>query len=149
MTDEEKRMKAAIDNTMTGQFGMLNAAFSSLWTNIKAAINDAISFNRIASRLADNTKKARSGIERFLAPSYGTCKRCNRPWLFVKWHTTYYMRGAGCFPLCEDCWRQLETPEKRMPFYRQMWDGWVGYSSGKACWEQIEAAVLKEIGGKK
>src|SRR5690348_6173590 len=91
----------------------------------------------------------RAFIERWLSPGIGKCYRCNRPWICpaqqyvgnrtwrqlphdryrgligVKPHITNYTLGSGCFPLCEPCWTALETPEARLPYYKQLWDSWV------------------------
>jgi hypothetical protein len=56
-------------------------------------------------------------------PGYSGCKRCYRRWAITKGHHTMYSDSRGCFPLCKDCWGEL-TPETRLPFYRQMYDGW-------------------------
>jgi hypothetical protein len=55
-----------------------------------------------------------------LAPGYSHCGRCLMPWKFADGHDTPYSPTAGCFPLCEDCWEDLETPEARMPYYRRL-----------------------------
>ena len=46
---------------------------------------------------------------------------------------------ASCFPLCEDCWRQLKTPEARLPFYRALIDEW---GKGESVWPDVKASVL-------
>lgn len=94
---------------------------------------------------------------------YGRCYRCMRTWNHIEGHVTNYesheldsaaMEQAlgegkiymassrrGCFPLCEDCWSALETPDARMPFYRMLWQEWEKSTPGHAKWADIEAAV--------
>ena len=71
-------------------------------------------------------KRRRAAIEKTLAPGYSTCLCCDRPWKFVKGHSTQYTEGSGGFPLCEDCWDALGTPEARLPYYRQLYMEWLG-----------------------
>ncbi len=74
--------------------------------------------------------------------SHGACNRCEEPWCVVEGHSTMYaidtlgydifpngdtipfaVGGRGCFPLCDSCWAVL-TPEKRLPFYKEMISDW-------------------------
>jgi len=70
-----------------------------------------------------------------------------------------YGEGIGCFPLCVDCWPEL-TPEERLPFYRQLYEHWLGVNGADTLpsekredyirelltrWPLIEAAVLKGL----
>ncbi len=32
--------------------------------------------------------------------------------------------SSGCFPLCENCWQKLGTPEKRWPYYESLMKKW-------------------------
>lgn len=70
---------------------------------------------------------------------YGHCYCCGLPWWAVDGHDTKYSVSHGCFPLCEKCWTALETPEARLPYYRQMFNKW---PQDHADWNDIEAAVL-------
>lgn len=81
-----------------------------------------------------------------LFPGYGTCLRCSWPWPLVEYHSTKYETGSGCFPLCTKCWSQLGTPERRMPYYRQLWFEWKREGCTDVEWRQIEAAVNAEGG---
>lgn len=63
-------------------------------------------------------------VERLLAPSYGYCYRCQRPWNRVEHHDTAYSESSACFPLCVTCWALL-TPEERLPYYDELVDEWV------------------------
>lgn len=78
---------------------------------------------------------------------YGTCLRCDYPWSHVDGHSTQYSNSSGCFPLCEECWQELATPEARMPFYRLLWERWRSDSPDSngtpwpEVWEQMRAAV--------
>lgn len=86
--------------------------------------------------------------------SHGRCYRCKMPWCLVDSHSTEDTYYSGLFPLCERCWRVL-SPEKRVPFYRRLFDSWVkddlnrkrrpGVSYpdlSEARWEAIERTVL-------
>lgn len=66
----------------------------------------------------------RARLERFLAPSYGYCYRCGRPWNRVEGHLTNYKKGSGCFPLCEGCWSKLH-PVERLPYYDALINEWI------------------------
>ena len=60
-------------------------------------------------------------------PGWGGCLRCRFPWVLVRSHTTHYDKNdtrLGCFPLCEDCWLELQTPAQRMPYYMSLVDKW-------------------------
>lgn len=54
-----------------------------------------------------------------------------------------YTDSRSCFPLCETCWTGLGTPEARLPYYRVLWNEWIGDGSepDPADWDAIEAAV--------
>ncbi len=93
------------------------------------------------------------------APGFGGCLRCQRPWRFVVGHTTMYDDQRGCFPLCEECWKKLGTPEARLPYYRALAEQWLGglidyrpetrFEVAQGILEQwplIEAAVFEEAG---
>lgn len=83
-------------------------------------------------------------IEQILAPSYSTCGKCKRPWKYIQSHCTNYTKSRGMFPLCENCWTELETPLRRMPYYRKLWLSWHQWGHKvEAKWENIETAVLK------
>ena len=90
-------------------------------------------------------------VTQFLTPGYGSCGKCETTWAFVEGHSTIYLNGSGCFPLCELCWSELLI-EDRLPFYRSLVEHWI--SSGEVGWYQndvhffdiwkaIEAAVLR------
>ncbi len=86
-------------------------------------------------------------IARIFYPRYSTCGRCGRPWSICEDHTTIFEKEdgsphRGCFPLCEDCWREL-SPEERLPYYRELYDLWIRQGS-KADWSMIKKAVLEE-----
>ena len=85
-----------------------------------------------------------AGIAQMLYPGYGTCYRCGLPWSIVKEHTTRYTELKGIFPLCGKCWRDLNTPENRMPYYRQLYNSWGGESPDHK-WGDIENAVMKGL----
>jgi hypothetical protein len=35
-------------------------------------------------------------------------------------HEVTVTNGVSCFPLCEQCWKELKTPQARLPYYRQL-----------------------------
>jgi hypothetical protein len=88
--------------------------------------------------------------------TWGYCLRCARPWGGrgkTAYHQTWFgkklfgTRGAfGIFPLCEDCWAELGTAVRRLPFYRRLQRKWVkvGAAGDLTQWEEIEAAVRRE-----
>lgn len=79
-----------------------------------------------------------------LASDYGCCGRCRWPWPFVQTHSTRYSESNGCFPLCEQCWQELRTPEARLPFYEQLIDNWRGFGKLEdGLPEAIRAAVME------
>jgi len=79
---------------------------------------------------------------------YSTCKRCNRTWNICEGHSTEYISGRGCFPLCEQCWSEL-TREERLPYYMSLVDDWqCGNTSDRnydEVREQIRSAVMSEL----
>ena len=84
-------------------------------------------------------------IQQYIAPNFGTCECCGRPWKFAKEHSTKYTISSGCFPLCEKCWAKLKTPEKRIPYYRALYKRWEIEGLTDKCWDDIEKAVLKGL----
>jgi hypothetical protein len=76
---------------------------------------------------------------------YGTCKRCGTPWSHCEGHTTQINNAQGVFPLCEDCWSELETPEARLPYYAMLWMEWEAQDANGTLdpliWEDIKIAV--------
>ena len=82
-------------------------------------------------------------------PGYGGCYRCGRSWPICEIHTTAYDDGAGCFPLCKECWQEL-TPETRLPYYRKLYNKWERDSARlkiplRYAWDKIEAAVMNGL----
>lgn len=78
----------------------------------------------------------------------GRCGRCRLKWNVVEYHTTNYDRSGGCFPLCEDCWRELLTAEARLPYYMRLMDLW--QSSGSPDhngipWPTLRALVMSAV----
>jgi hypothetical protein len=70
---------------------------------------------------------ARHQVAAFLQNTYASssaCGRCQFPWPVVRGHSTAYDPSSGCFPLCEGCWQELQTPENRMPYYMALVDWW-------------------------
>lgn len=81
-----------------------------------------------------------------LFPSFSFCARCQTPWPLVRCHVTHYSPSSGLFPLCEDCWTELRTPENRMPYYRELFNSWdrTGRQVRESDWPVIETAVFCE-----
>jgi hypothetical protein len=85
-----------------------------------------------------------NGLMKTLYPTRTTCLCCGSSWKLVRKHSTMYNKTDGCFPLCKVCWRKLETPTRRLPYYRQLFNIWNANSNvahTEAEWQQIEAAV--------
>jgi len=81
------------------------------------------------------------------SPGYGWCGKCGRTWDIVERHVTWFRltasgRGMGCFALCQECWCCLQTPEARMPYYRELWKQWGSRPDVK--WDEFERAVRSE-----
>lgn len=87
-----------------------------------------------------------SDLMQALFPSFSSCGRCKMPWSLVRCHITNYSPVAGMFPLCEDCWTELRTPENRMPYYRELFNSWdrLGRPVREGDWRVIETAVFCE-----
>jgi len=81
-----------------------------------------------------------------LFPNFNCCGRCQLPWAIVKPHTTMISPASGMFPLCEDCWRELQSPEHRLPYYREIFSGrrYGNVEANEADWRIIETAVMCE-----
>lgn len=84
---------------------------------------------------------------RVFHPGYGCCFKCERTWDVAPYHATDYTDRNGCFPLCKKCWRELGTPEKRLPYYRMLiddWNRWGHVDENEAKWLLIRKAVENE-----
>ena len=55
-----------------------------------------------------------------MLPGTSVCGRCKLPWYVVYGHSTNYEYGSRCFPLCEDCWKELREPNNRLPYYEAL-----------------------------
>jgi hypothetical protein len=76
-------------------------------------------------------------------PQHSTCGRCGLAWPACISHSTRYAPSNACFPLCEDCWLELATPEARQPFYLAMIEWWAEMAPPDAVRDaQIIAAVM-------
>lgn len=86
-------------------------------------------------------------ISQQLTPGFSWCHHCHTTWPFVESHATHYEDSRGCFPLCELCWTELGTPERRLPYYRQLWDEWIADDGDlkQSMWDAIQAAVEKGL----
>lgn len=86
---------------------------------------------------------------RLIFPVCSSCGRCGRPWTICEGHTTPYDRSGGCFPLCEQCWREL-TPEDRLPYYEELFKSWKAYgypdhngTPWPILWRQMSESVME------
>ena len=81
-----------------------------------------------------------------LFPQSGCCGLCQWPWRVVNAHPTNYGdSGRAAYPLCEECWQELRTPDNRLPYYRALFDSWSQTEpQSEIKWADIEAAVRKE-----
>jgi hypothetical protein len=85
---------------------------------------------------------------------WGYCLRCGRSWANenLQRHETWFgkklpgTRGTyGVFPLCEECWTELGTTARRLPFYRRLFRKWKkSYVAEPHQWHEIEKAVEKD-----
>lgn len=58
-------------------------------------------------------------------------------------HRVVVTNGMSCFPLCEQCWKDLKTPEARLPYYRKLVDSWKRWdSTAESKWPGMKASVL-------
>lgn len=73
----------------------------------------------------------------------GSCGRCGTPWPVANYHNTKFCEHGGCFPLCEDCWQELETPEARLPYYRELMKWWDETEVSATRDEAVFAAVME------
>lgn len=80
-------------------------------------------------------------ISRIFSPNYSWCLKCKTTWKFVNPHDTTYSLDRGMFPLCNECWKELGTPERRMSYYRELWRSWRPKDLPE--WSLIEASVLE------
>lgn len=91
------------------------------------------------------------------------CERCGKPWPTyapLNEHTTWFegatngfqivtgtnqvqlLGSRGCFPLCETCWLELQTPAARLPYYRHLIELWERDAPGEITnWPAVKAAV--------
>ena len=58
------------------------------------------------------------------AAGHGGCECCGDSWGWKEAHVTSYSETEGCFPLCEECWVRLGTPEAREPYYWSLISKW-------------------------
>lgn len=52
------------------------------------------------------------------------CGRCAFPYPVALFHSTSYEQGSGMFPLCQQCWEELQVTENRLPYYLQLASRW-------------------------
>jgi len=83
---------------------------------------------KLLPKLATNppwwmSRRAKNFLGRFVG--YAECRCCHDSWNWKKPHVTEVNEDHGVFPLCEDCWEELATPEAREPFYNELFDEWL------------------------
>tara|TARA_R110000803_G_scaffold106150_3_gene174282 strand:+ start:979 stop:1401 length:423 start_codon:yes stop_codon:yes gene_type:complete len=108
---------------------LIGIAAASLCMLVFALMTFVI-FPRIASRPAWWLPRS---VKNWLgrAIGYGHCKCCRDTWNWQLPHRTAYSYEddeealAAVFPLCESCWRELATPERRQPYYDALTDEWL------------------------
>lgn len=69
------------------------------------------------------SRRSKNFLGRFVG--FGECKCCHDTWNWKQPHTTEVNEARGVFPLCEDCWQELATPEEREPYYNELFDEWL------------------------
>jgi hypothetical protein len=79
-------------------------------------------------------------ISRVLSPGYSGCLRCGMSWLFTRHHITRYSFFAGCFPLCEHCWRKLTVDQRLRYYHGLVFEEW----DEPDLWDKIRDAVIDE-----
>ena len=83
-------------------------------------------------------------VQRIMAKTSGTCKKCERPWRYLDdGHCTMVGEYWGVSPLCKRCWMSLK-PNDRLPFYHKMYMTWERPVAQDHGWELIAQAVLRE-----
>lgn len=88
-------------------------------------------------------RKFLAPILSLLHPEFAVCGRCKMPLSNITSHTTR-LQSSGILPLCISCWEELETPEARLPYYKQLWLLWHRSGVPREKWEDIETAVMNE-----
>jgi len=87
-------------------------------------------------------RKIEGRLSRLLSPEFGYCYRCERTWNTCDGHSTLFTENSGCFPLCEQCWGEL-NPKERLPYYRLLFNEWVKQGEkDMSLWVKIEKSVL-------
>lgn len=74
------------------------------------------------------------------------CGRCGDKWNWKQHHDTW-LGATGMFPLCEECWLALGTPEKRYPFYEALITQWEADGMSKEEGAEQRALALKALKG--
>lgn len=94
-------------------------------------------------------RRIRGIYSAILYPVNSGCLRCYRRWPIAAPHITDYGNRDptgyypwGCFPLCEDCWRELPI-YKRVYYYVRLYDSWTKHREPIDTLEEILQAVLK------
>lgn len=91
-----------------------------------------------AERLAE-------GIWQRRLPSHlSSCHRCQMRWDTVNGHSTPYSETESLFPLCVECWEDLQ-PAERLPYYRALWLEWKRSGCNDADWSNIATNVLNGL----
>lgn len=78
-------------------------------------------------------------------PGYGACLRCGKTWDVVDGHLTPYAPSRMCFPLCEDCWAKLKTPEARLPYYHKMAKEWDAEDRDSHAFENVWPGMKENV----
>lgn len=87
--------------------------------------------------------RLRNLLAKLRFPNTSSCYRCDGSWEIVEEHFTMYTPAMGCFPLCQYCWEELETPSARLPYYHELFDRWSDFGmTSEEDWTAIERAVM-------
>lgn len=65
-----------------------------------------------------------SGQARLNHPHHSTCGRCRHPWATVTSKSITYRESRGMFALCQACWNELGTADRRTPYYLSVHAEW-------------------------
>jgi hypothetical protein len=82
-------------------------------------------------------------VESYIAPDFGCCGTCHRPWNRVETHTVYFERGHGCFALCEWCWAHSSLRD-RLRAHASLWGEWYGEERPQQTEPMVEWELVKQ-----
>jgi hypothetical protein len=74
----------------------------------------------------------------YLSPRTRRCGRCRLPRTVAPPHLTHYSVHCRVWALCQDCWRDLRTPDRRLPYYER-----VVTKQWPLKWRAVKKAVMQ------